>query len=181
MVVVGTNIDPTAAARRLLVRTGFAATSGQVAAAARDDLAHTVDRVLAGAAMPDAGAQSTPPPPFPALSRPAKGKAGTDAKEAYAKELRNQVRAMTLWWLDRMVAADRPWVERRTLLWHGHFATAVKKVRWPAAMIEQNETERRLGGGNFDTFARAMVVDPALMIWLDATGNTAAAPNTVSG
>jgi uncharacterized protein (DUF1800 family) len=44
-------------------------------------------------------------------------------------------------------------------------------------MLLQNQTERTLGGGDFRTFARAMVHDPALMLWLDAAGNTAKAPN----
>lgn len=84
---------------------------------------------------------------------------------------------MTLWWLDRMVAAEHPWEEKRTLLWHNHWATSIQKVKSGAAMLRQNETLRRLGGGDFRALARAMVVDPALMVWLDADGSTAKAPN----
>ncbi len=93
------------------------------------------------------------------------------------QQIRDQLQTITFWWLDRMVTSQQPFTERRTLLWHGHWATAEQKVRWPAAMLQQNETERQLGAGSFDVFARAMVVDPALMIWLDASGNTARAPN----
>ena len=31
-----------------------------------------------------------------------------------------------LWWLARMVRSQRPLVERMTLLWHDHFATAAR-------------------------------------------------------
>ncbi|MFJ4438144.1 DUF1800 family protein [Streptomyces sp. NPDC088923] len=107
---------------------------------------------------------------------------GTDphkdpVREHYREVLREQREELTLWWLERMVATERPWTEKRTLLWHNHWATSIKKVKSGAAMLQQNETLRRLGGGDFRTLARAMVVDPALMVWLDADGSTAKAPN----
>lgn len=98
-------------------------------------------------------------------------------RKHFREVLRQQREELTHWWLDRMVAADRPWTEKRTLLWHNHWATSVQKVKSAAAMLQQNETLRRLGGGDFRTLARAMVVDPALMVWLDADGSTAKAPN----
>lgn len=98
-------------------------------------------------------------------------------RKRYRQELRQQREELTLWWLDRMVAAEHPWAEKRTLLWHNHWATSIQKVKSGAAMLRQNETLRRLGGGDFRTLARAMVVDPALMVWLDADGSTAKAPN----
>ncbi|WP_279580372.1 DUF1800 family protein [Fodinicola feengrottensis] len=112
---------------------------------------------------------------FAALTAPGKGDKA--ARQTYAKQLKAQTEQLVLWWLDRMVAADQPWVEKRTLLWHGHWATSVKKVKSPAAMVAQNQTERQLGGADFGAFAKQMVRDPALMIWLDASGNTAKAPN----
>ncbi|WP_381795728.1 DUF1800 family protein [Streptomyces niveus] len=105
-----------------------------------------------------------------------KGKDDPVRKE-YRRTLRQQREELTLWWLDRMVAADKPWAEKRTLLWHNHWATSIQKVKSGSAMLQQNETLRRLGGGDFRTLARAMVVDPALMVWLDADGSTAKAPN----
>lgn len=98
-------------------------------------------------------------------------------RKHYRQVLQQQREELTTWWLDRMVAADRPWAEKRTLLWHNHWATSIQKVKSGAAMLQQNETLRRLGGGDFRTLARAMVVDPALMVWLDADGSTAKAPN----
>ncbi|MET9552645.1 DUF1800 family protein [Streptomyces sp. NPDC006645] len=98
-------------------------------------------------------------------------------RKEYRRTLRQQRERLTLWWLERMVAAEEPWAEKRTLLWHNHWATSIQKVKSGAAMLQQNETLRRLGGGDFRTLARAMVVDPALMVWLDADGSTAKAPN----
>ncbi len=160
---VETTIDAPSAVRRLLVRTGFAADPDRVAAAVSAGFTATVDKILDGG--DDPGVTATPSPDF-RVARPAKG-----------ADTRTQMKTLTLWWLDRMVAAEQPWTERRTLLWHGHWATAEQKVHWPQAMLQQNETQRQLGAGNFDVFGRAMVVDPALMLWLDANGNTAKAPN----
>lgn len=123
--------------------------------------------------------------PTPGSSGPADGESGDSGgkpeddpvRKRYRQTLRQQREELTVWWLDRMVAADEPWVEKRTLLWHNHWATSIQKVKSGAAMLQQNETLRRLGGGDFRILARAMVVDPALMVWLDADGSTAKAPN----
>ena len=52
--------------------------------------------------------------------------------------MREQREQIALWWLDRMVAVERPWTEKRTLLWHNHWATSVQKVKSGAAMLAQN-------------------------------------------
>ncbi|MEU6123689.1 DUF1800 family protein [Streptomyces sp. NPDC047123] len=120
--------------------------------------------------------------PEPDMSAAAHGDRPTTShddpvRKHYRAVLKHQREEVTHWWLDRMVAAERPWAEKRTLLWHNHWATSIQKVKSADAMLRQNETLRRLGGGDFRTLARAMVVDPALMVWLDADGSTAEAPN----
>ena len=67
--------------------------------------------------------------------------------------------------------------ERLTLTWHGHWATSIQKVRSPTLMLRQNETLRRLGRGDFRELSRAMVRDPALLIWLDGPRNRKGRPN----
>ncbi len=37
--------------------------------------------------------------------------------------------ALQAWWLNRMVATNRPLEEKMTLFWHNHFATAISKVQ----------------------------------------------------
>ncbi len=182
MGIVGTTIDATAAIRRLLVRTGFAAAPDAVEAGVAAGFAATVEQIVVEQIVvepivvgADPSIAGTPPPVLAPLKTARQG--DTAAQRALSTQLSEQMQTLTLWWLDRMVTTPQPFIERRTLLWHGHWATAEQKVRWPAAMLLQNEVERQLGGGGFDVFARAMVVDPALMIWLDATGNTASAPN----
>jgi uncharacterized protein (DUF1800 family) len=44
-------------------------------------------------------------------------------------------------------------------------------------MYGQNATQRRLGGGDFRALAQAMIVDPAMLVWLDGEGNSVGKPN----
>jgi uncharacterized protein (DUF1800 family) len=150
-------LDEKSAILRLARRAGFGA---QAAGGSFDQALNTA-----------LNAAGTPAPPALAVLRPP-GKDPVARKAARAQSQR-----LILWWLDTMITTPDPWLEKRTLLWHGHWATSVQKVRQPALMLAQNQTLRRLGGGDFGVLARAMVRDPALMIWLDAGGNTATAPN----
>jgi uncharacterized protein (DUF1800 family) len=84
---------------------------------------------------------------------------------------------MVQWWLGRMASVTQPLVEKRTFFFHGHFATSIQKVKSPGYMVQQNQTMRALGGGDFGALAHAMVRDPAMMLWLDSAGNTLKAPN----
>jgi uncharacterized protein (DUF1800 family) len=44
-------------------------------------------------------------------------------------------------------------------------------------MYTQNDTLRRLGRGDFRALAQAMIVDPAMLVWLDGGGNKVGKPN----
>ncbi len=81
------------------------------------------------------------------------------------------------WWLFRMLFTPDPLTERLTLLWHNHFATSQLKVEDVDAMRRQNETFRRHGRGPFGDLLRAMLCDPALLGWLDASSNRKGKPN----
>jgi hypothetical protein len=81
------------------------------------------------------------------------------------------------WWLYRMLFTPDPLTERLTLLWHNHFATSQLKVEDVDAMRRQNETFRRRGRGPFGDLLRAMLCDPALLGWLDASSNRKGKPN----
>jgi len=91
--------------------------------------------------------------------------------------MRGQQAELVLWWLDRMVRADQQLRERITWFWHGHFATSSRKVKAASLMLGQNQTLRRLGLDTFPALARAMIIDPAMLVWLDGNDNTAKAPN----
>jgi uncharacterized protein (DUF1800 family) len=81
-----------------------------------------------------------------------------------------------LWWLDRMLRTNRPLVEKMTLFWHGHFATALGKVQ-PQYMAAQINLFREQGLGRFPTLLSFVTRDPAMLIWLDNRANAKAHPN----
>jgi uncharacterized protein (DUF1800 family) len=81
------------------------------------------------------------------------------------------------WWFYRMYAGPDPLGERLTLLCHNHFATSNEKVNNVAAMRRQNEIFRRHGRGPFGELLRAVVHDPALLVYLDAPANRRGHPN----
>lgn len=166
-------LETRAAVARLLRRTGFGVDADDVDAATRAGFAASVARVLAPG--DDPGVSATPAPAFEPLPKRRNG--DRESVKKYQAAAREQRFALAMWWLDRMAAVRQPWVEKRTLLWHDHWATSIQKVKSGALMLRQNTTLRTLGGGDFRTLARAMVRDPALMIWLDAAGNTAKSPN----
>jgi uncharacterized protein (DUF1800 family) len=81
------------------------------------------------------------------------------------------------WWLFRMYHGPDPLGERLTLLWHNHFATSNHKVQNLGDMIRQQMIFREHGRGPFGNLLKAVVHDPALLIWLDAPANRKGSPN----
>ena len=163
-------------AARLVRRTGFGASGADVDAAVRMGTARYVSSVLAADPAADPGARATPPPQFTPIDYVGAG-AGKAAKKQLNKQRKDQLRAMTAWWVRRMVAVQTPFGEKLTFHWHNHFATSAKKVKDPGLMLEQNAKLRTLGRGDFHALAYAMLTDAAMLRWLDGQQNTSKAPN----
>ncbi|MGW4245225.1 DUF1800 domain-containing protein [Nocardia sp. NPDC004722] len=159
---------------RVLRRAGFGATGPEIDAVA--DVADYLRTALTTDPESDPGAQATPMPRFTPIARPGKS-ANTEVRKQYQAQLTAQQDMLTHWWLRRMAAVRVPVREKLTLAWHNHFATSATKVRDAAAMAAQNATLRAHGTGDFRTLAHAMLIDPAMLRWLDGTANTAKAPN----
>lgn len=98
-------------------------------------------------------------------------------KQAAILRRSEQQHEMTVWWLDRMATTRQPLVERMTWFWHGHWATSINKVQDPRLMLKQNETLRTTALGDFHAQTRALLRDPAMLVWLDGTGNRKGHPN----
>ncbi|GAA2610543.1 DUF1800 domain-containing protein [Dactylosporangium fulvum] len=153
----------------------------------REKVAHLLRRATFGptAEEVDAYASADPPAIVDALTSPS----GTDTGAARTPlpklgpimndrtDRAEQIRTVTLWWLDRMVQADHQFHEKLTFFWHGHWATSADKVRSGPLMLGQQQTLFRTALGDFGTQVRAMLRDPALILWLDGQKNTVKAPN----
>nr|MDT0656909.1 DUF1800 family protein [Micromonospora sp. DSM 115978] len=158
----------------LLSRAGFGPTAVELAAARAAGYAATLSGLMAPSG-PDVGATSAPIPtlgPDPYATR----REPTARQRTAADQVRRErTGELTRWWLDRMTVANHQAVEKLVFFWHGHWATSVAKVKSPQLMLAQHRTLRT--GADVVRLARRMVVDPALLYWLDGHLNTRAAPN----
>ncbi len=168
----------TALVAHLYRRAGFGATPAELAAASAKGYEATVADLVAGIGSPDPGADPTP---VPALSGPpadyARLRRDVAARRALAQTLRSEFGGLLTWWLTRMVTTTNPLKEKLTFLLHGHFPTAISKVRFPLYMYGQNQLFRTQGGGDFAALTQAVATDPAMLIWLDAASDKASHPN----
>ena len=81
------------------------------------------------------------------------------------------------YWLYRLINTRRPLEEKIALFWHGLFATAYGKLNHAKAMVNQTDTFRRYGLGDFRALLLALSQDPAMIFWLDNKDNHKDAPN----
>lgn len=80
-------------------------------------------------------------------------------------------------WYRHMLAGDAPLTERMTLFWHNHFTSALRTVSPPQLMLRQHQLLRRHALGNYTDLLRAVVTDPAMLIYLDGRRNRKQRPN----
>ena len=75
------------------------------------------------------------------------------------------------YWLYRIINTRRPLEEKMALFWHGLFATAYGKLNHAKAVVNQTDTFRRCGLGDFRTLLLELSQDPAMIFWLDNKDN----------
>jgi uncharacterized protein (DUF1800 family) len=92
-------------------------------------------------------------------------------------EIRTQMADLRYWWLRRMALGPRPFQEKMTLFWHGHFATSFEKVRMPYFLWMQNEVFRQNATANFSQMLIAVSEDPAMLRYLDGANSNKSHPN----
>jgi uncharacterized protein (DUF1800 family) len=139
-------------------RAAFAATWSELQRDLHDGPGTSIDRLLAGRS------RETVPDNFHTVADQLAGQA---SEPAWLKA----------WWLYRMLWTPDPLAERLTLLWHNHFATSNAKINDASIMRRQNEIFRKQCRGPFGQLLKAVVHDPALLIWLDAPANRKGRPN----
>lgn len=92
-------------------------------------------------------------------------------------EDRSQLREVQRWWLERMIATDRPLVEKMTLFWHGHFATSYRGTENSYHLFIQNQLFRRHAIGSFADLCHQIIRDPAMLAYLNNDDSRLRAPN----
>ena len=162
------------ATARLYQRFGFGPRPGEFSAALSDGFSNSRTNLLTPPSV-DYGAQRVRDPGITDLGR--RPDPNDPRLPMFAMEIRDQNRALAIWWLDRMALSDHTLTERMTWFWHGHWATAIDKLNYALPMYVQNQTLRKHALGNFRDMSLAMIKDGALQFWLDGQENTSRAPN----
>jgi uncharacterized protein (DUF1800 family) len=147
---------------RLHRRAGFGATWDEIRRDLDDGPEVSVERLLSGTAR------------IRGINDDFEKKAATVGDAAVAAGDSGRLKA---WWIYRMLFSPDPLRERLVLLWHDHFATSVEKVNDLGLMRRQNETFRRHARAPFGELLRAVVREPATLVWLDAQANRKGSPN----
>ena len=102
-------------------------------------------------------------------------------KREAIKEIQQESRQRALeaqgWWFRRMLATRAPLREKMTLFWHDHFATSVLKVKQSVLMVRQNEMFRVNAFGSFKDLTQSILMDPAMMLYLDTQSSKKDHPN----
>ncbi|MFV0308178.1 MAG: DUF1800 family protein [Desertimonas sp.] len=137
----------TATVARLLRRTGFGPAPGEVESHA--SLADARATVLAGAV--DDGAEMPDP-------------RDEDLDPAIT------------WWLRRMRRTTAPLHDKLVLFWHSNLTSSGDKAS-ADMMVRQHNLIRRHALGSFRDLLGAVVTDAAMLVFLDADGSSAEAPN----
>ena len=149
-----------AQAERLLWRAGFGPSPGWPEALAAMGLDAAVEAVIS--------------PPGAETFTGAEPKAGATAGPLEPDDLFGHDH---LFWLDRMVRSNQPFVQRMALIWHDWFATSNNEVGNQRMMLDQYELFRRAGRGSFEGLVREVTTDPAMLSWLNGTSNRRGAIN----
>jgi uncharacterized protein (DUF1800 family) len=80
-------------------------------------------------------------------------------------------------WTDNMRSLESGLHEKMTWFWHNHFATSSAKVGNPPLLHAQQAVLRTHAMGNFQAFLREMTTNAAMLLYLDGSGSSVAAPN----
>ena len=88
-----------------------------------------------------------------------------------------QLSRLSAWWIMRMYLGPDPFAERRTLMWHNHFATSNRTIQNLFRMYRQNQIFRELGNGKFAPLLEKTIKDPTMLLWLNANENRKSHPN----
>ncbi|HEX7261041.1 MAG TPA: DUF1800 domain-containing protein [Luteolibacter sp.] len=100
-----------------------------------------------------------------------------DANQEFQKENRQRSLEAQGWWFRRLLETRAPLREKMTLFWHDHFASSIQKVKQPVLMVRQNELFRRNAFGSFRDLTQAVLMDPAMMLYLDTQSSKKGMPN----
>lgn len=97
--------------------------------------------------------------------------------DARQQEYYRRYAELQQWWFSLMLMNGFSLLEKMVFFWHNHYCSDYEKVYYPQYMYIQNKTFRQMAWGNVRELARAMVADPAMLIYLDNVVSIKGNPN----
>jgi uncharacterized protein (DUF1800 family) len=97
----------------------------------------------------------------------------------YGDGITNSYRELSLksWWIGQMHNQGRNITEKMTLFWHNHFPTQMAVVGDARFAFINNALLRQNALGNFKQLAKAIVLDPMMLVYLNNFVNSKNAPD----
>ncbi|HHC74619.1 MAG TPA: DUF1800 family protein, partial [Thiothrix sp.] len=104
-------------------------------------------------------------------------KVGGEEQKRAKVRLDSDKLALKAWWIQTMLRTPTPLIERMTLFWHGHFTSSLNRVNQPELFLQQNQLFRKYALGDFKALLKAVVYNPAMLLYLDGDANKMGASN----
>ncbi len=160
--------------KHLLLRAGFAAEPALMAKLKSLNKAQSIDLLInlkPEAAVPPACAAKSLP------SRKVRKSLSREERKALQKEQRGCINTLKTWYIEQLVRDDAILSHQMTLFWHNLFTSSFRKVKSVNLIYKQHMTLQKHALGNFSEILKAVVTDPAMLIYLDNVSNTKKRPN----
>ncbi len=154
-------------ALHLLGRTTFGVTSDDLARAMTMKPAEAVAALFSGNQSPTPPTWANIDPDGENFSNP------QDRQQEYYRRYAD----MQTWWIQQMRSSSFSILEKLTLFWHSFLCSDYLKVYYPQYMFVQNDLFRKNAWGNIHTLIRALVADPAMLVYLDNLYSIKGNPN----
>lgn len=154
-------------ALHLLRRTTFAPSKQDVARAMGMTTTQAVNALFSGNTNPTPPSWANINPDTEQFSNP----------QARITEYYRRYYELQEWWFDQMVKSSFSIVEKMTFFWHNHFCSDYLKVYYPQYMFQQNALFRQYAWGNFRDLTKAVIADPAMLVYLDNVQSIKGNPN----
>lgn len=142
-------------AAHLLRRAGFGPNAAEIAQAVSDGPQQTINRLVEPGGDPLAFEQKY---------------------ADYERAAESSLDALRAWWLRRCLDTPHPLLEKLTLFWHGHFAVSQQEVGRMPLMQRHVQLLREHALGDFRALLKAVMLDPATLVCLQAQRSRKAAP-----
>ena len=99
-------------------------------------------------------------------------------RQAFRIDRDKEMSDLRIWWIQEMLATQKPAAEKLVMLWHNHFVSAYSGVDQNVHAIgRQHWALRQHGHTNFEVLARAMIHDAAMLDYLDNDRSRKESPN----